>query len=217
MGFAVVAAGLAFGSASFFYLAVDTLSAGVFGGQRGIPFASIYRQDPDRMLEFAVNVQKINQNRGLPALVEASLLERKIKFDDSDKFAERTLAAYERAVEIDPWNGSAWLGIAVFLESHPRLRERRADARSPEALVLASLEIDPLFVPGIDWLVERYERTGRMQEAYGLVRKNIFPWLRFLGREQPEAAVTYFRFLRARAEQYGDQEVISALEMLRRG
>ena len=81
--------------------------------------------------------------------------------------------------------------------------------------MLAGLEIDPLFVPGIDWLVERYERTGRMREAYGLVRRNIFPWLRLLGRENPEAAVMYFRFLRSRAEQYGDEEVITALEELR--
>jgi hypothetical protein len=45
VGLGVVATGLAFGAASFFYLAVDTLSAGVFGGQQGIPFASMYRQD----------------------------------------------------------------------------------------------------------------------------------------------------------------------------
>lgn len=218
LGFGVVVATLVFGWSCFGFLTIDTLSVGVFGGQPGIPLAASYRSDPDRMLEFALTAQKINKNRGLPVLVEASLLQRRIDMaDDPDELVERTLAAYQRAVQIDPWNGSAWLGMAQFVELHPQARERLADDVSPESLVLASLEIDPLFVPGIDWLVARYLRTDRTSEAYDLVRRNALPWLRLLGRENPEAAVNYFRFMESTAKRYGDEEVLATLELLRRG
>jgi len=150
--------------------------------------------------------------------VEASLLARNAAAaGDSDELEARALLAYQRAVEIDPWNGSTWLGMAQFVDSHPHLQERLAGESAPEELVLASLEIDPLFVPGIDWLVARYQRTERTQEAYDLVRKHAFPWLRFLGKENPQAAVHYFKFLEAGAKQRQDTEVIAALERLRSG
>ena len=216
LGLGIVFAGLLFGGACLWYLAVDTLSAGVFSGQTGIPFASTFRRDPDRMLQFAVSAQRLNDNRGLPVFVEASLRSRKIAAGGGeDGLAELTLATYQRAVQIDPWNGSARLGMAQFVDSQPSLRERLGDDVTPESLVLASLEIDPLFVPGLDWLIARYERTNRARQAYDLVCLRVLPWLRLLGTENADAAVRYFRYLEAGANQYGDEEVIAALDRLR--
>jgi O-antigen ligase len=222
LGFAAVLTSLVFGWACLWYLAVDAMSVGVFGGQSGVPLASKYRDDPDRMLEFAVTAQAINGNRGLPVLVEASLLERKLEgkpgtAGTTDALVARSLAAFQRAVEVDPWNGSTWLGLARFLDARPELRERAGTGRSPEELILASLEIDPLFVPGIDWLVVRYSETDRASKAYDLVRSNVLPWLRLLATENPEAAVNYFRYLESMAQQYRDEEVLAALEQLRNG
>jgi len=218
LGFGAVVTALLFGWSCWLFLAVDTLAAGVFAGQRAVPFASTYRRDPDRMLEFARTTQALNGNRGLPVLVEASLLARKAAAAaDSDPLVTQTLAAYRRAIEVDPYNGAAWLGMAQLVEAHPRLQARLPAQQMPEALVLAGLAIDPLFVPSIDWLVLRYSQSGREAEAYAWLRRQILPSLRFLGTENPEAAVRYFRYLEATAKRSQDTEVLNALQRLRSG
>ena len=81
------------------YLALDVAIVGVFQNQPTLGLATPIRADEHRMLEFARVAQRLNGNRGIPALGEAILLYRAARAEpDSRYLREQTYEQFHRAL-----------------------------------------------------------------------------------------------------------------------
>ncbi|MDA1076035.1 MAG: O-antigen ligase family protein [Proteobacteria bacterium] len=200
------------------YLAIDTFSAGVFQNQSSVPFAQSYRQNPEQMLRYAKFAQQLNGSRGLPAYVEAALLEQQLLVErsettrQSDYLQEQTLAAYRRAVRLDPWNTLALMSMYRFVVRHEIAPLEESE--QPENLLLRSISIDPLFVPAIDEMIKRYQAGNRLDLGYRLLTGRVLPMLPYLVRQDPMAAKRYFNLLKALALKIDDQPMLAQLDRL---
>ena len=207
--------GLLVGWVAWLYLLLDTAIAGVLQNQPRIPFAAAVREDPDRMLRFSRLAQSLNANRGVPVLAEAALLEQRLDQDPSSEYLrERTVAAYRRAMAADPWNPLALLMFYELQGKHPDLTPGLTDAEKPETLLLTTVSIDPLFVPGIDRLLNHLAGQGRREAAYQFLRRRVYPWLPLLARLDKPSALRYLGALRAMAGQRNEREFVAELDAL---
>jgi O-antigen ligase len=208
-------AGVAFAWVAFAHLALDLVTAGVFQGQPGAPFAATIRQDPERQLRYARLAQTLNARRGIPVLGEAMILARRLDDAPASKVArERTLLTFRRAIRIDPWNPLAYVAMADFVRRHGEGLALE-DQEAIEASLLTALALDPTYVPAIDRLIEFHVERRRLGDAYALLKNVIFPWLELLKRRDEAAAERYMTQMQTLAERAGDQEFLVALEAKR--
>jgi hypothetical protein len=208
-------AGLLVGWIAWFYLALDTAIAGVLQNQPHIPFTASVRDDPDRMLKFAQAAQRLNGSRGVPVLGEAALLDQRLRQNpESAYLRERVLASYRRAAVVDPWNPLTHLLMANFITAQPAVAGLLREDEVPEVLLLKTISIDPLYVPGINALMDKFAREGRQVAGYRLLRRRVYPWLVLLARHDQAAAESYRRFMQVMAEAQGDRAFAAQLNEL---
>jgi hypothetical protein len=194
------------------YLALDVAIVGVFQNQPTLGLTTPIRADAHRMLEFARVAQRLNGDRGIPALGEAVLLYRAAREEpDSLYLREQTYEQFHRALSVDPWNSLGYLRFAQFLEEFPR-QGGPAPGESTEQLLLSAISVDRLFVPALDALLEHYAATSQEPKAYALLRNVVYPWMPTLRRNDPDATRRYFDLLEKFASAGGDSKFLTELK-----
>jgi hypothetical protein len=167
------------------------------------------------MLEFARFAQRMNGDRGIPALGEAILLYRAARGEpDSRYLREQTYAQLHRAIEVDPWNTQAYVRLAQFLNEFPP-PGGRAPGESDEELLLSAIGLDPLFVPALDQLIQYYADTHQEPRIYALLRNVVYPWMPTLRRNDPGASDRYFDLLETFASAAGDSTFLAEVKRSR--
>jgi O-antigen ligase len=211
-GVRLTAIGLGVGWLMWAYLALDVVTAGVFQGQPSLGLTSSIGSDPQRMLAFARVAQTLNGNRGIPALAEGMLLHRLAEAEPNSRYLpEAANRAFQRALAVDPWNTMAYVRYAQFLRRFPGANP----GQSSDELLLSAVAFDPTFSPAIDELVEGYERAGTPSKAYGLLRNVVYPWMRTLRRNDPQACERYLVALQAYARATHDAVFLAELDARR--
>ena len=197
------------------YLALDVATVGVFQGQPTFGLVKSIRADEQRMLEFARIAQRINGERGIPALGEAILLHRAARAEpESNYLPEQAYRQFHRAISADPWNSLTYVRFAQFLDDFP-LAGGRPSGESDEELLLAALAPNPLFVPALDQLLAYYAATSEESKRYALLRGSIYPWMPTLRRNDPDASDRYFDLLEGYASANGDENFLAELKSQR--
>jgi O-Antigen ligase len=201
----LAAGALVFGWVMWLYLLLDVAIVGVFQGQPSLPFAASIRADEQRMLRFARVAERLNGNRGIPALGEAVLLYRALRAEPGSAYLKgQTYQALQHALAVDPWNSLIYLRLAQFLDEFPPPGGRRS-GESDEELLTAAIGLDPLFLPGIDRLLELYAARGDDERRYALLRNVVYPWMPTVRRRDPTASDRYFGLLEGYADAAGDR------------
>ena len=186
------------------YLVLDVAIVGVFQDQPAAGLVTSIRGDEKRMLEFSRVAQRINGDRGIPALGEAMLLYRAARVEpDSRYLKDHTYEQFHRAMAVDPWNPLIYVRFAQFLDEFVPPSERRP-GESDEDLLLSALGLDPLFQPAIDQLLQYYASTSRDSQRYALLRGLVYPWMQTLRSNDPAASDRYFDLLEGYARSAGD-------------
>ena len=162
------------------YLALDALTYGVFSRQLHVPGAAWIRGDAQRMLEFARLAQQLNGRRGVPILAEARILQAMAGTDAHRLQLAQIEAAYQRAIEVDPWNPSARVAYASFLQGQPNVQ-----SVEPRVLLEQALELNPADPVSNLALLETYRREA---DAEGLVRviSNTLTWCELMRRRESD-------------------------------
>jgi len=198
------------------YLALDVASAGVFQSQPSPGFVSSIRGDDQRMLRFARFAQRMNGERGVPALGEALLLYRATRSEPTSRYLWRqTYEQFHHAIAADPWNALSYVRFAQFLDEFPPAGER-APGESVEELLTAAIGLDRLFVPALDQLLQYYASTSQQAKAYALLRRVVYPWMPRLRRNDSAACGRYFDLLETFAVANGDATFLEELRERRR-
>ncbi len=148
-------------------------------------------------------------------LAEAALLEQQLRQNPQlETLRQQTLDAYRRAGRVDPWNPLTQLLMVGFVNANPGLAPALTEEESPERLLLTAVAIDPLYVPALDALMDKLTSEGRHAEAYGLLRQRVYPWMRFLARQDKAAADRYLQFLLALARARGEDAFAREVEAI---
>lgn len=207
-----IGAGIAAGCVMWLYLALDVATLGVFQGQSSLGLVTPIRSDEHRMLEYARVAQRLNGNRGIPALGEAILLYRAARTEpDSRYLPEQTYLTFHRALAADPWNTLTYLRFAQFLDEFAP-KGQRPPGESTEQLLLSAIGLDPLFVQGIDQLLQHYAATSQESKGYALLRSVVYPWIARLRVVDPSASDRYFDRMEADATAMGDVAFLAELK-----
>jgi hypothetical protein len=194
------------------YLLLDVMIIDVFQGQAGLPFAASIRGDDRRMLEFARVAQRLNGNRGIPALAEAMLLNKSLRAEPYSRYLrEQTYEHFHVALSVDPWNPMIYVQFAEFLDGFVPPGQR-APGESSEELLAASIGLDPVYLPGIDGLLALYAARGDDGKRYALLRKLVYPWMPTVRRRDPAASDRYFELLKQYASSAGDTAFLDEVE-----
>jgi hypothetical protein len=204
---------IAFGWLAWSYLALDLVTVAVFQGQRGVPFSETIRNDPAKQLRYARFAQRLNPDRGIPALGEAMLLVRQSDAAGGALDAD-TLACFRSAIVVDPWNPLGYIALADFVAKRGD-RLPLHDDESPTALLFKALAIDPVNVVAIDQLLALNRRNGRLGDSYALFRNIVFPWLELLKRQDDKAADRYLDEMMDLAVRVGDSAFAEAITQKR--
>ena len=206
-----IAVALAFGWVAWLYLGLDLVTVAVFQGQRGVPFSDVVRNDPGRQLAYARLAEKINGERGIPALAQAMLLAASA---DSAPAQRDALDHFRRAIAIDPWNPLCYIAFAEFLQRGGERLELR-DGENPRDLLLMALAVDPTNVVAIDGILDVDRSLGRVGDAYEVLKRVVVPRLELLKRQDEDAANRYLDAAQHLAELAGDRAFAEELERRR--
>jgi hypothetical protein len=207
-----IGTGIAMGWVMWLYLALDVATAGIFQNQSSLGLTTSITGNERRMLEYARIAQRINGNRGIPVIGEAVLLNRAARSEpDSNYLLKQTYLTFHRALATDPWNTLTYLRFSEFLDELSPASGRVA-GESTEELLLSAIGLDPLFVPGIDQLLQHYAATSQESKGYALLRNVVYPWMDRLRRDDPNASDRYFDRLDAYAAAAGDSAFIAELK-----
>jgi hypothetical protein len=191
------------------YLVLDVAVVGVFQDQPAAGFVTSIRGDEKQMLRFSRIAQRLNGNRGIPALGEAVLLYRAARVKPESRYLkDRTYEQFHRAMEVDPWNPLIYVRLSQFLDEFVPPGERRP-GESDEDLLLSALGLDPLFLPAIDQLLQHYASMSRDTQRYALLRGLVYPWMDALRRSDPEACERYFDLLEGYARSAKDDAFLA--------
>ena len=167
------------------YLALDNTNLAVFSGQPGLPGAAALRGSAQRQQEFARISARLNGERSLPLLVLAMQEKQRLQQRSPLSQFEQVEAAFERAIAVNPWNGSAYIGLADLL--HLKAQALGGDAAKPHAESLqqavATLDRGLQYAPAdIDLLQAKaalLEVTQGPAAAVALLLERAFPWLEY--------------------------------------
>ena len=165
------------------YLALDTFTYGVFSGQLRVPYTGTVRQDPQRMLRYARFAQSINARRGVPVLAEARLLENKLARGPTALLLQQADFAFQRAINVDPWNPLTYTSYHHFLQRYPMLRQEH-DRHEPAKMLYQALNLDPINFTTVRSVIDHHLSMGEIIAA-AAVADSLLIWCEYLARHQP--------------------------------
>lgn len=203
MTFLVGATSLVCGLALTFFLVLETLNAGVLGGQRHIPLAAGCAESQECQLRFADLSSRLNSSWGVPLLARAILLEQ-ARFDAQGEKAatnqlvvRQSLAGFRSSLEADPWNAQAYLQFRAFVKRHPEVEPTLASSENSVALLDRALELDPYNIAAISEVVVELESIGRADQAQAFLFAHLEYRIANFGQRYPEDAEYLLRWLEA--------------------
>ena len=167
-------------SVNTLYLALDVLSYGVFSAQLHVPYAKYIRENPERMLKYARFAQTVNGDRGIPVLAEAKILELAVSRQPTVFGLEQAGSAFQRAIDIDPWNPLSYTSYHEFLQRYPRQRSAQLQAE-PTGLLLQALKLDPANLRAAKLLFDYHVEVGNFVAA-SAVANDVFLWCDLLAK-----------------------------------
>ncbi len=202
---------IGFGWVVWLYLVLDLATVAIFQGQKGIPFSESVRSDPAMQLKYARIAQKLNGERGIPVLGEAMILARDVGDGTAtEPLRPETLAAFRRAIDVDPWNPLGYIALAKVAARNQDELVLSAD-EAPRALLLKALSLDPVNVAAIDDLLALDAAKGRLGDSYAVLKSVVFPWIELLKRQDERAANRYLEEMNRLANLAGDTSFVAAV------
>ncbi|MCZ6887858.1 MAG: hypothetical protein O7H39_05125 [Gammaproteobacteria bacterium] len=202
---------MVFAWVSWGYLVLDTVVYGVFQGQSSVPMARVIREDPEQRLAFARLAQRLNSDRGIPVLGEATGLARLASLPGADlQIKMQAAARFREARAADRWNPLTYSLSARFVEQYPEVVEAPAEVIA--LLIDACTAVDPRFAPCLDHAVRRLEMAGGPALALPYLISRVLPWLELMRREDLDAANRYVEWMRRYATILGDVEFLERLD-----
>jgi len=195
------------------YLALDTFTYGVFSGQLRVPYASTVRQDPQRMLRYARFAQSINARRGIPVLAEAKLLERELAREPTALLLQQADFAFQRAIDVDPWNPSTYTSYHHFLQRYPMLRSEY-DQHEPAKLLYQALELDPINLKTVRSVINHHLSMDEVTAAAAVADATLV-WCERLARRQTGPLKELLGYLKAIQTQHAGFRLATDLNRCR--
>ncbi len=175
------------------YLWLDITTSVRLQGQPGIPFVLQPAPEQKEQLAYARLAQQLNDDRGLPYLAEAFILDQDRALSGSDGETE-VLLAYRRAIEVDPWNTFAWWQFRDFILRTGSVWKELHPAEQPAAITREVLRLDPLFVLAIEGHLAELATADvdeTRERRLEFLRAHVGPRLTWLARQDPPAALHY--------------------------
>jgi hypothetical protein len=140
------------------------------------------------------------------------LLYKSLRAEPESRYLrERTYGQFQVAMSVDPWNPLVYEKLAQFLTEFPPSGGPPA-GESPEELLVASISLDPLYLPGIDQLLSLYAASGEDAKRYSLLRNIVYPWMPTVRKRDPAASDRYFALLEDYARRSADTAFVAELE-----
>ncbi len=171
---------------NIFYLCLDVLSNAVFAGNKLVPGASVIASDPAATRSYVQWAQKLNARRGLPAFVEARLLEQELGASPTPLLMTQTDLAYKAAVDKDPWNPAIRLSYVQFRNQYFTDAASRAAQESAlyDALNLNRANLNT------NLMLYRWHQTYGSVTQQQEIAANIVLWCELMARH-PDAELIY--------------------------
>ena len=166
-----------------FLLVMDVLSYGVFSAQDHVPYAAKIRHDPARMLAFANTMQDINGQRGIPVLGQARLLEVNSPKPLNTFTHHQIVGAYQRAMQIDPWNPLVFTSFAQFILNSNS--QNSATSTQVDELLLSALQLNPRDLQASALFIDQRIRHNQPMVALKQV-EYLLQWCELLNRSNAE-------------------------------
>ena len=94
----------------------------------------------------------------------------------------------------------------AFVVNQPGIAGQLTPQEDPAELLLQTIELDPVFVPGFDAIVAHYRALGREEDAYEVLRDRLTPWLPWLARSSKVDALRFVDYLRGWANRTGQSD-----------
>lgn len=160
------------------YLCLDVLTLGVFSGHHHVPGSASIRQSESAMLSFARTAQRLNADRALPVFAEAKLLERKLQREPSPLLRSQADLAYQRALQMDPWNPEVSLSYMAF-----KARQDPSADGWPEqqAMLYDALALNPYHIGVNAALFQQHVGRDELEQAL-YIAANVAEWCMAMAR-----------------------------------
>jgi len=167
------------------YLCLDVFSNAVFAGNKLVPGASLIASDPAATQSYVQWAQKLNARRGLPAFVEARLLEQALGASSTPLLMTQTDLAYQAAVDKDPWNPAIRLSYVQFRNQYFTDAEARAAQESAlyDALNLNRANLHT------NLMLYRWHQTYGSEIQQQEIAANIVLWCELMARHPGAEAI----------------------------
>ncbi|MCR9278392.1 MAG: O-antigen ligase family protein [Pseudomonadaceae bacterium] len=208
-----------FGLGLSFYLLLETLNAGILGGQRYVPFTAECAQSDECRLRFADQSARLNSDWGAAHLARAVLLEQQLFESSSNRRAsnelvlDQALAGYRRSLSVDAWNPRTYLLFREFVSRHPGLQSRLAETENPVALLQRALELNPYDVVAVGAVVAGLESIGRREAAQRFLLGHLDGRIANFGQRYPEDAEYFLTWLETTAA--GKPDILAKVDELK--
>jgi hypothetical protein len=197
------------------YLALETVTQGIFGGQPTLAMVREIRQSPAAMLRFARLAQSLNDKRSVPVMGEAMVMAAGAKQTPLSSLEKlEILALYRRARVLDPLNPFVFESFYRFLKTSMDrdLAQRLSADESPEVLLQQAIRLDVRRTDNVVELLSIYDRYQQPQQAMQLLQLSVFPWLERIQWHNPRAAQQMLEEMRLRAEAAEDTQFLLELD-----
>jgi O-antigen ligase len=197
------------------YLGLDVVTQGIFGAQPAVGFVRDIRSDGDAMLRFSEQAQKLNSRRVTPVLAQALIMAatlEQVPEAAPDKAVIRD--KFRQALAMDPFSPLTYEQYARFLQNalDAELLATLRPNEVPDVLLLRAVQLDVRRVATIFDLLQVYDRLGRSEQAWSMLRDTVYPWLERVQWSSSASAEKLIKEMRRRATAADDHAFLLRLE-----
>ncbi len=196
--------GLAALFVAWLFLAIDTVTHGVFGGQR-VPGTGSLSVTPSRALSYAELAQSINPRRSLPVFGEARLRELQLGENPHQEALQRVNDTYLRTIELDPNNALSLVAYHRFLRKYGGTQVNHA------ALLDRVLDLDRTDMNTAAVALEYYQHMNDLPAIEDTV-EGLLAWCQYLNQRQVLGLNRISEEIAALAERHDSARLRKALE-----
>ncbi len=166
------------------WMLLDITTSGLTRGYHQAPLSAYLEANDARLMRYAQLAQTLNPRRGDPVRIEARLLAKRFFAAPSSAAAVQADLAYQKTIELQPWNPGPYLEHADFLDRAIaggfEVNDRRGERyRRARALMPAGAATNAAL---INWHFAQGDHEAALE-----VMSELTNWCLLLGRE-PGAA-----------------------------
>ncbi len=162
------------------WMLVDITTMGVARGYHQAPLSGYLKETDARLMAYARLAQTLNPRRGDPIVIEARLLAQRFAAAPSQAAATQADLAYQRALELQPWDPATHLERADFqngvIAAGVSLNDRRGELyQRAQTLMPSSAATNAAL---ISWYFAQGDHPAALQ-----VMSEVTKWCYVLARE----------------------------------